>query len=103
MDIRKKDNLTDAVEALESRRNDPPQEPPKQQQVVNNDGEIITLGQNGQTNSAKKPALPNKTKVVELSPEFIDALKKEIAPALESALDKAFAKFLNKNGTGSQK
>ena len=98
MDVRKKDNLTDAVEALE--RNESAPEPQgRDQQVVNNDGEIITLGQNG----GKSPASPNKNKVIELSPEFIGELKKEIAPMLEKAIDKALTKFLNKNGVGSQK
>jgi len=50
---RQKDNLTDAVEAL--RRNEDnnidPQE--NERQVVDNEGEIITLGQD-----SRKPMLP---------------------------------------------
>ena len=88
MDIRKKDNLTDAVEALERNENAP--EPQgRDQQVVNNDGEIITLGQNG----GKSPASPNKKKVIELSDKDLSEIKEIISAAVQSSLDKFLKKF----------
>ena len=91
MKPRKKDNLTDAVEALE--RHDDDAEPKAgNQQVVDNEGEIITLGQH-------KPTPPNKNKVVELSPEIIEEIKKIVASALEQAL----SKFVSKNARKTSK
>jgi len=88
MDIRKKDNLTDAVEALERNENAP--EPQgRDQQVVNNDGEIITLGQNG----GKSPASPNKKKVIELSDKDLSEIKEIISAAVQNSLDKFLKKF----------
>ena len=88
MDIRKKDNLTDAVEALERNENAP--EPQgRDQQVVNNDGEIITLGQNG----GKSPTSPNKKKVIELSDKDLSEIKEIISAAVQSSLDKFLKKF----------
>ena len=88
MDIRKKDNLTDAVEALE--RNESAPEPQgRDQQVVNNDGEIITLGQNG----GKSPASPNKKKVIELSDKDLSEIKEIISAAVQSSLDKFLKNF----------
>ncbi len=92
MDIRKKDNLTDAVEALE--RNESAPEPKDgDSQVVNNDGEIITLGQNG----GKSPASPNKKKVIELSDKDLSEIKEIVASAIQSSLDKFFKNFRQNN------
>ena len=92
MDVRKKDNLTDAVEALD--RNDKPSEPQgRDQQVVNNDGEIITLGQNG----GKNPTPPNKKKVIELSDKDLSEIKEIVASAIQTSLDKFFKNFRQNN------
>lgn len=60
---RQKDNLTDAVEALQNHRNDHSSIQEGDRQVVDNEGEIITLGQN----TRKIKIILTKGRIVELS------------------------------------
>ena len=88
MKLSKKDNLTDAIEALE--RNDDDTAPKTgNQQVVNNEGEIVTLGQKRDV----KPSAPLKTNSLELSDKDLSEIKEIVASAVEKSLDKFLKNF----------
>lgn len=105
MKPKRKDNLTDAVEALD--RNDngdegrpPPGKPAKDdQEVLDNEGNLVTLGQNHPSH----PQLPNKREAIELSPEFIKAIKTAVASALDEAIEKFALKLNDKSDNGNNR
>ncbi len=91
MDLKRKDNLTDTVEALQGHiAKEPVALPPKgRQEVVDKDGEIVTLGQNAPKNGS---SITN-SKSHELSPSLdFEALKS----IFTSAVDRLFKKWSNK-------
>lgn len=95
MNHRQKDNLTDFVEGAQRNDGKEPdrsesQGTPKrpEYQVVDSDGDIITLGQNGRGHAAS----PNNKKVIELSPELIAA----IVEAVRLGVKDGFAEFEKK-------
>jgi hypothetical protein len=77
-----KDAFTDAVEALQDGQGNQPEESGKDRRVVNEDGEVITLGQDG----SKTTNISNKANQVELSPE---ELSKAISGAVKDGVKKA--------------
>lgn len=80
---RHKDNLTDLVEHLQQPQSATPPTPPIEQQVVNNNGEIITLG--------------HKTPASSVSSTNKSSLELPVAAILEAvtrAFDKALREIL---------
>jgi len=79
--MKRKDALTDAVEALQENKDQKPQEGLRQ--VVNEDGEFVTLGTQGR----HKPAHSNKKKPSELSPRIRRAIEEEVAAAVRESFN----------------
>ena len=88
--IKRKDNFTDAVEALERARGKKPEAEPKPQkpkkeewQATDNEGNVVTLGQN----AGRRSPAPNKTNLIELSPEVMEAIKQAVKVGVEEGLE----------------
>ncbi|GEM_PF-4843857 len=89
MKPKKKDNLTDAVEVLQAQGDGSSTPQAADGQVVNNEGEVITLGQNRES-----PAVPtHKLDSLELSDKDLSEIKEIISAAVQSSLDKFLKKF----------
>lgn len=89
MKLHKKDNLTDAVEALQTQGGASSTPEVADGQVVNNEGEVITLGQNRENRATPT----HKPDSLELSDKDLSEIKKIVAAAVENSLDKFLKKF----------
>ncbi len=80
--MKRKDALTDAVEALREQQGQKPREGPRQ--VVNEEGEVVTLGAKGRNKG------PNsiKRKYPELSPGIKRAIEEGIAEGIKAGFGK---------------
>lgn len=89
MKPRKKDNLTDAVEALQRQGDGDSAPQAADGQVVNEEGEVVTLGQK----PGAKPPSSLKLNSLELSDKDLSEIKEIISAAVQNSLDKFLKKF----------
>ena len=85
-----KDNFTDATEEFQT-TNSPDSNPssrPDPYSATDNEGNAVTLGQA----APNHPRLPNKGKLVELTPEVLEAITKAVKEGVEGAIEKFLEK-----------